>query len=117
MMKNFICINCPMGCRLTVHLSGEDVSKVEGHLCQRGKEYALQEVICPKRVLTSLMMPANRRKPLSVKTTSSIPKKQFFDCVRQILHTRPLAPLTCGEVVIHNICGTGADVVVTRDIK
>jgi CxxC motif-containing protein len=117
MEKDIICINCPMGCRLKVYFCGENVNKVEGHLCKHGEEYARQEAVCPKRMLTSLMMPRNRKKPISVKTVSPIPKERFFDCVKQIINTHPEAPLACGDIVIKNICDTGVDVVVTRNIE
>ena len=48
-MKEFICIECPKGCRLKV----DDEMNVTGNTCIRGKTYAINELTCPKRVITS----------------------------------------------------------------
>jgi CxxC motif-containing protein len=48
-MKEFICIECPKGC----HLKIDDELNVTGNTCPRGKKYAINEVTCPKRVITS----------------------------------------------------------------
>ena len=48
-MKEFICIVCPKGCRLTV----DDNGNVSGNTCIRGEKYGKQEAIDPKRTLTS----------------------------------------------------------------
>ena len=49
--KEFICINCPMGCRLHVQMDGADIS-VAGNACKRGETYGKQEAVERKRVLT-----------------------------------------------------------------
>ena len=38
--RELICINCPLGCSLTVTLEQKRVTKVEGNTCPKGKEYA-----------------------------------------------------------------------------
>ena len=49
MEKELICIVCPRGCHLTI----DDNMNVKGNFCPRGKQYAINEVTCPKRMLTS----------------------------------------------------------------
>lgn len=115
--KKFICINCPLGCRLTVKLEDGEVTKVLGNSCNRGELYGRQEAIAPKRVLTCLMRASNRQKPFSVKTVGPIPKEMLFRCAQIIYDTRPEAPVFMGDVVIHNICGTGVDVLATQDLQ
>lgn len=114
--KKFICINCPLGCRLTVKLVNGEVTEVTGNTCKRGEIYARQEAVAPKRVLTCLMRAADRQKPFSVKTSAPVPKELLFRCAQMIYETRPEAPIAMGDVVIRNICGTGTDVVATQDI-
>ena len=113
--KEFICINCPMGCRLHVQLDGADIS-VAGNACKRGETYGKQEAVEPKRVLTCLMRASNRNAPFSVKTSTPVPKDALFRCANEIYATRPAAPLAMGEIVIRDLCGTGADVLVTQDL-
>ena len=79
MEKEFICINCPMGCRLAVTVADGKVAKVEGNSCNKGIAYAKQEAVNPMRVVTSLMRASNRKKTFSVKTTVPIPKKLIFN--------------------------------------
>ncbi len=114
--KQFICINCPMGCRLTVSLAEGQAVSVAGASCRRGEAYGRQEAVAPMRVLTCLMRPANREKPLSVKTSAPVPKELLFRCANQIYATHPQAPIPMGSVVIHDLCGTGADVLATQDL-
>ena len=51
--KNLICINCPLGCPLTVTLENGEVKKVEGNTCPRGEAYAKKELTNPTRIVTS----------------------------------------------------------------
>lgn len=114
--KRFICINCPMGCRLTATLEAGAVVSVEGNACGRGEAYARQEAVSPRRVLTCLMRLADREEPLSVKTSAPVPKELLFRCANAVYSQKPKAPVHMGEVLIRNICGTGADVVATKNI-
>lgn len=115
--KGFICINCPLGCRLTVKTENGEVIGVWGNACKRGELYGKQEAVAPKRVLTCLMRASNRQKPLSVKTSTPIPKDLLFKCARTVYETRPAAPISMGDIVIRDICGTGVDVLATQDLK
>lgn len=114
--KNLVCINCPLGCRLTVTIEDGSVQDVAGSLCKKGREYARQESVSPTRVVTSLMRLSNRDQPFSVKTSAPIPKERIFDCVKQIFATRPAAPIMCGSVVVRDVCGTGVDIIATQDV-
>jgi Uncharacterized protein with conserved CXXC pairs len=116
MKKDFICIHCPMGCRLQVGLEQDEVKSVEGQACNRGVEYARQEATHPVRTVTALMRLADRSQPLSVKTSGPVPKDLVFACVKAIYKTHPKAPIRCGEALIENICGTGVSVISTRDV-
>ena len=39
------CINCPVGCRLSVTLENGQVTSVTGNTCKRGEIYARQECV------------------------------------------------------------------------
>ena len=41
--KKLICINCPLGCALTVAMRGNEIESVEGNTCRRGEIYARKE--------------------------------------------------------------------------
>ena len=79
-VRELTCINCPLGCSLTVTLDGEKVIKVEGNTCPKGKTYGEKEVINPTRILTSSVMVTDGKLPVvSVKTASDIPKNKITD--------------------------------------
>ena len=77
MMKELICICCPRGCHLKVD---EEKKEVTGNACPRGKEYGINEVTNPVRVVTSTVKitGANLRR-LPVKTDKPIPKGKIFE--------------------------------------
>lgn len=113
-MKELICIVCPRGC----HLSIDDEMNVTGNTCSRGKEYAINELTCPKRVITStVVIESSILSRLPVKTSNAIPKDLIFDCMKELDNVRVKAPIEIGEVIIKDILGTGVDVVATRSIE
>ena len=118
MEQMITCINCPVGCRMTVIKSdtGEFLSVI-GNTCPRGAAYARQESNLPERMITAVVPVAGSKTPLSVKTSHSVPKSLVFSVMRE-LHTLHLhIPVYSGQVIIRNVLGTGADIVATRDLK
>lgn len=116
MKQTITCINCPIGCRLTVETDGDKVVSVEGETCSRGVLYAKQEAVAPKRMVTAVVSVPGCKLPLSVKTASPIPKDKIFDCMKAIEAADLKTPIQMGEVVCKNVCGTGIDVVSTREL-
>lgn len=113
-MKELICIVCPRGCHLTI----DDEMNVTGNTCPRGKEYAINELTAPKRVITStVVIESSLIKRLPVKTNGAIPKELIFDCMKVLDAVRVKAPVEIGEVVVKDVLGTGIDVVATRTIE
>ena len=51
--KTITCIECPKGCLITVRLDGSKIVGISGFSCPRGKTYAENEVVCPRRILTT----------------------------------------------------------------
>lgn len=114
--KNFICINCPLGCPLTVTLDGGKVVSVAGNTCKRGEAYAVKEVTAPARTVTSTVRVVGGERPVvAVRTKTDIPKDKIFDCMKVINTVEVPAPVRIGDVLIGNICGTGVDVVATAN--
>ena len=111
-----ICINCPRGCLLQVEQQGEEIA-VTGNFCSKGIPYAKQEITDPQRVLTILMRPEGADRPLSVKTDRPVPKALLKECAKAVYSTHPTLPVKYGDVLIENLCGTGAKVIATADMK
>lgn len=113
-MKKFICIECPKGCHLTI----DDQLNVTGNTCLRGKTYAINEVTCPKRIVTStVVIKSELVSRLPVMTENEIPKEKMFDIVKELNNVRLVAPIKCRDVVIENVCGTGVNIIATRTIE
>ena len=117
-MKELICINCPLGC----HLSVDDVDvqniKVAGNTCPRGVTYAVSEVTAPKRMVTSSVpVTGSKVKRVSVKTSAPIPKDKIFQCLAEIKNVTATAPVAIGDVLLANVCGTDVNIIATREAK
>ena len=113
-MKELTCIVCPRGCRLTI----DDNLNVTGNSCPRGAQYAKDELTNPKRMITSFVRVKNRENTVvSVKTSTSIPKGMIFDVMNEIDKVRVTAPTKIGDVAIKNVLNTGADIIITKNIK
>lgn len=114
MIKNFVCIQCPRGCSLEV-----DTEKmtVTGNSCPRGKTYGINEATHPVRTITStIKVDGGRIARCSVKTSISVPKELIFKVMKEIDAVEVKAPIHIGDVIIHDVLSTGADVVATKEV-
>ena len=111
------CINCPLGCRMSVALEAGAVVSVAGNTCPRGETYARQECTDPRRVITAVIPVAGSRVPLSVKTRTPVPKAKIGDCMAALARVRLSAPVEAGSVVLSDVCGTGCDFIATRSLS
>lgn len=117
MTRNLTCIVCPMGCQLRVELDeNKNVLSVEGHTCKRGEAYANTECVAPKRTITTTVA-VRGGGVVPVKTDNTVPKELIFECMQEINRAVAEPNAALGDVVIENLLGTGANVVLTRDAK
>ena len=117
-VKNLTCINCPMGCPLTIEMEGEQVIRVSGNTCKRGEIYARKEVTNPTRIVTTTVKVLNGTSDtVSVKTKEDIPKEKIFDCVKALKNVQVEAPVHIGDVIADNIAETGVDIVATGTVE
>ena len=111
-----ICINCPLGCALTVERDGDNF-KVSGNTCPRGEKYAVNELTHPVRTLTTTVAVANREGAyLPVKTAKPISKGKLFEAMALVNSTKAQAPIKIGDVIIENMLGE-ADLVAASDVE
>ena len=116
--RELICINCPLGCGLTVTMKDGDVVKVEGNTCPKGEAYGKKEVTDPTRIVTSTVRVSGGVLPVvSVKTASDIPKEKIMDCANALKNVKIQAPVSIGDVVVEDVCGTGVSVIATKNIS
>ncbi len=112
------CIRCPKGCQVTVTLEGGQVTAVTGNGCPRGDAYARKEVTDPTRVVTTVVPVSGSAvaRMVSVKTAGDVPKAKALDVVRALSGVSMAVPVHIGDVVLADVCGTGVDVVATKDV-
>lgn len=114
-IRNLTCIVCPRGCQMTVTLTDDGkVEKVEGNFCKRGITYANDECTNPKRTITSTVR-CKSGSVVSVKTDTTVPKEKMFDVMDEINRAIAEDGVKIGDVIIADVCGTGANVVATSN--
>ncbi len=115
----YLCIGCPLGCRLEVDESAEgDIVEVRGFSCRLGREHAVQEHTDPRRLVTTTVAIDGARWPrLPVKTTCQVPRALVPDVCEALTGIVVSAPVEIGEVIVSDVAGTGADVVATRRLS
>jgi len=99
---NLTCIECPIGCSVEVTLEDNKPILVKGNGCPRGKLYAENEVVCPKRVVTSTVR-AENGVLVPVKTDKPVKKSEMFEIMKKINQTTCRLPIKIGDIIVENI--------------
>jgi CxxC motif-containing protein len=115
--QRITCIGCPLGCEIVVKKE-KNSFLIKGEQCKRGKEYAIQEVTDPRRMLTSTVrIKEGTQKMLPVRSDKQMPKHLIKKAVKQLAAHTVDAPVRCGDVIIHNILDTNINIIATRDMQ
>lgn len=116
MIKEMICITCPNGCALRVEENDGKIT-VTGNKCPRGVAFATTELTHPMRTICSTVRTVYPAVPvIPVRVTKEIPKQHIFDVMRELDSIRVEDALGRGEVLIGNVLGLGADIIVTSNV-
>lgn len=96
----------------------------EGYTCKRGLRYAKDEVLNPKRTLTTTVLQkmkikANgknvyKKRLVAVRSSQPIPLNQTMDVMNEIKNTIIEKSVMEGDVILSNVLETKADIIVTR---
>ncbi len=115
--ETVICIGCPLGCRVSVAVDRRGkVAGMRGARCRQGEKYVLKELREPVRTLTTTLRTADRDFPLlPVRTSRPVLKALMRDIVRETASVVVKPPVKCGQVLVSDVCGSGADLVATTD--
>jgi CxxC motif-containing protein len=117
MIKQLICIRCPLGCALRANIEDGVIISVSGNTCPRGADYAASECLNPKRMITSAIPVSNGQwEMLPLKSSCEVPKDKVQECVRCLRGLNVRAPVRAGQVILANVAGTGADFIATRSV-
>ncbi len=116
-MKGHItCTICPVGCKISVRKEGVEYI-IEGNKCVRGKQYAIDELINPTRILTTSVKVVGGKCDLaSVRTSGPIGLSIIRKKMEEIKKLSVDAPVKIGQVIVENIDGNGVSLIATREV-
>lgn len=118
MTRTFTCVVCPNGCDIHTEFEGNEILSVDGFACPKGRDYVQQEIIDPRRsIATSVLIDGGVLPLVSVRLDHPIPKKEIFRVMEAINQVRLQAPTVIGQVVLANVCGLNANVIVTKNVE
>ncbi|WP_297788626.1 DUF1667 domain-containing protein [uncultured Anaerococcus sp.] len=117
MKRELTCINCPLGCSVTVTMEDDGtITQITGNTCKRGEVYARNEVTNPVRTITSTVkLEGGSSYSVPVKTLEAIPKDKMAQAMKEINQATIKAPVKVGDVVIKSIAQTGIPLVATAN--
>ncbi len=116
--RSLVCISCPIGCRLTVVEDPPGTIAVSGNKCARGEVYGREEMLSPKRVVTATVLTdSSTMRRLPVKTTAPLAKELIPGLLSGLYRMRVPLPVRCGQVILHDLEGSGIDLVATRSAE
>ena len=112
-IKHFTCIVCPKGCHIQVDENGN----ISGYTCLRGLNYVKQELVDPRRCLTSTFkVNGSKCSVCPCKSSENLPKDIIKDVIEDIDKITVDAPIKMHQVIIENVRGLGVDIIATREI-
>lgn len=116
--KKITCIVCPISCKIQFKIDGTHFELIDGNKCKKGVDYAKNEALDPRRMLTSLVSVKNGKWPLvSVKSSKPVPKNKVFSILSEIRKTIINAPVKSGQIIIKNVANTNIDILATKSIE
>ncbi|MBL7158823.1 MAG: DUF1667 domain-containing protein [Candidatus Omnitrophica bacterium] len=118
MIKKITCIECPVGCSLSVDIENCKAVKVSGSKCPKGEVYAVSEVENPMRILTCTVVAKGLRlKMIPVRTDAPIPKPKIHQAMAEIRKVRVTKPISPGEPIIKNLLNLKVNLISTREVE
>ena len=117
MQKEIICTVCPRGCHVLVEGDEKSVLSMDGYGCKRGMTYAEAEYLNPVRILTTIVKVADKEELVPVRSSAPVPKAKLLECMDVIKKTTAKLPVKRYDVIVKDVCGTGVDIVATKDVE
>ncbi|MBQ7879998.1 MAG: DUF1667 domain-containing protein [Clostridia bacterium] len=117
MKKEIICTVCPRGCHVIVDGDGKNIVSIDGYGCKRGLTYAEAEYSDPVRILTTTVkVEGKANELLPVRSKIPMPQAKLFECMEILKKTTAKLPVKRYDVIVQDVCGTGVDIVATKDV-
>ena len=115
MIKNIVCVECPMGCDISVEIEGDKVLSICGNSCVRGQGYAIHEITNPRRVLTTTVKYIDGQM-LPVKTDAPILKSEMKKVMSLANKMTISKPVEIGEIIYKNV-SENINLIATKSMK
>ncbi len=117
--KSYICILCPNSCTVTIGLDGGRIVNINGYQCERGREWAIQEISDPRRCFVgSVTVRCGDFETVSVKSSGFVPLEEMKKVGILTHHLEIEAPVRMHQVVASDILGLeGVDLIATREVR
>ena len=116
-LRIMTCVTCPVGCEMTVEYEDKKIISVSGNDCKRGVKYASDEIVTPRRTLTStVILNGGKIKYMPVKTDKPISKDKIFEAMREINKIKINAPVKMGDILRVDFIEPGINLVAGRDV-
>ena len=116
--KHFTCVTCPVGCEVDVEVQDGSILSITGNKCDKVKDFVLQELKEPMRVLTTTVrIEGAKWAMLPVRTDKPIPKRLFLQAMGELAGIDLKAPVHMSEVIVRDIAGSSANIVATRTME
>ncbi|MFA6294358.1 MAG: DUF1667 domain-containing protein [Victivallales bacterium] len=118
MKKDFTCIVCPAGCRLSAEKDDSGKISVSGNKCPKGSEYAMKELISPERVVTAVVASDSGELPfIPVRTDKAISRELVSSLLKAIYSMNVKVPVKRGDILIKDFRSSGVNVIFSRSVK
>jgi CxxC motif-containing protein len=115
-MNKLICIECPVGCELSVDVADGKMVSVAGNQCPRGVAYARVEIESPLRYFTGTVAARGLEfAMLPVRTSTPIPRSRIMEAAAAARAMSVAKPVACGEILVKGFLGLTVDLIATRD--
>jgi len=93
MKKTISCIICPQSCLIEVN--GDEINE---NMCDKGRDYAIQEITDPKRILTTTVMLSDGR-VLPVRSKNAVKKSELIGLINKIRTVVFDLPTSVGQIL------------------
>ena len=112
-MRTVTCVCCPRGCSVTV----DEAGLIRGNGCRNGAAFALERLSAvPRRFVGTVRLNGAAVERCPVRTDRPVPPERLEDVERALRELEAEAPVYVSQVLLRNVCGTGANVVAAGSI-
>jgi len=117
MEKRVICTVCPNACVIRAYQDASGKVITEGANCKQGEKFAAEEMVNPKRILTTTVRVEldGNHMLLPVRSSDFINKENLHTYMKELARIIVKREVKIGETVYPDICNTGVDIVASTD--